>query len=61
MNEYRETVGLKKVESDLADSLLSNPNLTPLANTEKPMDQGAAPGAGADAGRSTTRVAFSSR
>lgn len=47
VNEYRETVGLKKVESDLADSLLSNPNLTPLANTEKPMDQGAAPGAGA--------------
>ena len=46
VNEYRELVGLKKVESDLADSLLSNPNLTPLANTEKPMDQGGgAPGA----------------
>lgn len=39
-NEYRETVGLLPVESDLADSLLSNPNLTPLANTKKPMDQG---------------------
>jgi len=36
LNEYRETTGRKKVESELADSLLSNPNLTPIANTEKP-------------------------
>ena len=36
VNEYREGTGKKKVESDLADSLLSNPNLTPIANTEKP-------------------------
>ena len=36
LNEYREATGRKKVESELADSLLSNPNLTPIANTEKP-------------------------
>ena len=36
LNEYREATGKKKVESELADSLLSNPNLTPIANTEKP-------------------------
>jgi HK97 family phage portal protein len=36
VNEYRDGTGKKKVESDLADSLLSNPNLTPIANTEKP-------------------------
>lgn len=34
-NEYREGTGKKKVDSELADSLLSNPNLTPIANTEK--------------------------
>ena len=49
VNEYREKVGRKKVESDLADSLLTNPNLTPIANTEKPFDaaqqQGAMMGA----------------
>ncbi len=40
-NEYRESSGRKKVVSDIADSLLSNPNQTPIANTEKPMnDQG---------------------
>jgi HK97 family phage portal protein len=53
-NEYREGTGKKKVESDLADSLLSNPNLTPIANTEKPFEpagqqpidmMGGAPGA----------------
>ncbi len=38
-NEYREHSGRKKVESELADSLLANPNLTPIANTEKPMEQ----------------------
>lgn len=36
LNEYRDATGKKKVESELADSLLSNPNLTPIANTEKP-------------------------
>lgn len=38
VNEYRERTGKKKVESDLADSLLANPNLTPIANTEKPFN-----------------------
>jgi len=38
-NEYRELTSRKKVESDLADSLLMNPNLTPIANTEKKMEQ----------------------
>lgn len=37
-NEYREATSRKKVESDLADSLLMNPNLTPIANTEKKME-----------------------
>jgi hypothetical protein len=36
-NEYREATGKKKVKADLADSLLMNPNLTPIANTEKEM------------------------
>ncbi len=35
VNEYRDMTGRKKVDSELADSLLSNPNLTPIANTEK--------------------------
>mgnify|MGYP001237117967 CR=1 FL=1 len=39
-NEYREATGRKTTESDLADSLLQNPNLTPIANTEKPMEDG---------------------
>ena len=39
VNEYRDAAGRKKVESDIADSLLSNPNQTPIANTEKPMNQ----------------------
>lgn len=38
-NEYREATSRKKVKSDLADSLLMNPNLTPIANTEKEMEQ----------------------
>ena len=42
VNEYRDATGRKKVESDLADSLLSNPNQTPIANTEKPMEQNVA-------------------
>lgn len=37
VNEYRERTGRKEVEADLADSLLANPNLTPIANTKKPM------------------------
>jgi len=40
-NEYREAAGRKKVVSDIADSLLSNPNQTPIANTEKAMNEGA--------------------
>lgn len=35
VNEYRIATGRKEVESELADSLLSNPNLTPIANTKK--------------------------
>lgn len=38
-NEYRDSTGRKTVKSDLADSLLQNPNLTPIANTEKEMEQ----------------------
>jgi HK97 family phage portal protein len=51
-NEYRTGTGRKEVESDLADSLLMNPNLTPIANTKKKMEEppqagvmGGAPGA----------------
>lgn len=55
MNEYREITGRKTVESELADSLLLNPNLAPVANTEKPfetgqvqpVDMGTAPAGGA--------------
>lgn len=36
VNEYRDGTGKKKVDSELADSLLQNPNQTPIANTEKP-------------------------
>ncbi|HIF64990.1 MAG TPA: phage portal protein [Acidimicrobiia bacterium] len=39
VNEYREMTGKDTVKSDLADSLLMNPNLTPIANTEKEMEQ----------------------
>ena len=47
-NEYRKATGKKTVESDLADSMLQNPNLTPIGNTEKPMPspQAQVPGAG---------------
>ncbi|HBZ17965.1 MAG TPA: phage portal protein [Betaproteobacteria bacterium] len=47
-NEYRKATGKKTVESDLADSMLQNPNLTPIGNTEKPMPSPEAqvPGAG---------------
>jgi len=54
LNEYRTGSGRKGVESDLADSLLMNPNLTPIGNTKKKMEsppmmaggppQGAVPG-----------------
>jgi HK97 family phage portal protein len=37
-NEYREATGRKIVHSDLGDSLLQNPNLTPIANTHKEME-----------------------
>jgi len=36
VNEYRDRTGKKTVESEIADQLLSNPNLVPIANTEKP-------------------------
>ncbi len=39
VNEYREMTGKDTVKSELADSLLMNPNLTPIANTEKEMEQ----------------------
>ena len=51
-NEYRIGSGRKEVEADLADSLLMNPNLIPIANTKKKMEDkpavdipGAVPGA----------------
>lgn len=55
LNEYRVGSGRKEVDSDLADSLLMNPNLTPIGNTKKKMEsppmmmpggpaQGAVPG-----------------
>jgi hypothetical protein len=49
-NEYRMGSGRKEVEADLADSLLMNPNLIPIANTKKKMEtapsveMGGAPG-----------------
>lgn len=38
-NEYRVGSGRKETESDLADSLLMNPNLIPISNTKKKMEQ----------------------
>lgn len=38
-NEYRGGTGKIEVVSELADSLLSNPNLTPIGNTEMPLDE----------------------
>lgn len=38
-NEYRIGSARKEVESDLADSLLANPNLIPIANTKKKMEE----------------------
>ena len=34
-NEYRTGSSRKEVDADLADSLLQNPNLIPIANTKK--------------------------
>jgi HK97 family phage portal protein len=34
-NEYRSGTGREKIKSDLMDSMLANPNLTPIGNTEK--------------------------
>ena len=38
-NEYRIGSGRKETESDLSDSLLLNPNLIPIANTKKKMEE----------------------
>ena len=38
-NEYRIGSGRKETESDLADSLLANPNLIPISNTKKKMEE----------------------
>lgn len=44
-NEYRDGTGRKKIKSELMDSLLANPNLTPIGNTEKKMESaGGEPG-----------------
>lgn len=37
-NEYRDGAGRKLIESELMDSMLANPNLTPIGNTEKPFE-----------------------
>lgn len=37
-NEYRVNAGLKRIDSELMDSMLANPNLTPIGNTEKKFD-----------------------
>lgn len=50
VNEYRIGSARKEVESDLADSLLMNPNLIPIANTKKKMEEGAAQVPGAPGG-----------
>jgi len=36
-NEYRDKTGKEKVDSYLADSMLANPNLAPIGNTEEAM------------------------
>jgi len=50
VNEYRFGSARKEVESELADSLLMNPNLIPIANTKKKMEEGAAQVPGAPGG-----------
>lgn len=37
-NEYRDGSGRSNIDSELMDSLLANPNLTPIGNTEKPFN-----------------------
>ena len=37
-NEYRDGTGRSNIESELMDSMLANPNLTPIGNTEKPFN-----------------------
>lgn len=55
-NEYRDGTGRKKVDSELADSMLASPNLAPIGNTEKKMEpppnpmMGGAPGMPAPVG-----------
>jgi len=49
-NEYREASGRTIVHSDLGDSLLQNPNLTPIANTHKAMEAPSAERGGAPPG-----------
>lgn len=44
-NEYRKASGRKEVDSDLADSMLANPNLTPIGNTKHKTEAPPAPGA----------------
>jgi len=43
-NEYREAAGRKTVDSELADSMLANPNLTPIGNTKKKLEMPQQPG-----------------
>lgn len=49
-NEYREASGRKAVDSELADSMLANPNLTPIGNTKKKTEMPAPPGAPPEGG-----------
>jgi len=50
VNEYRIGSARKEVDADLADSLLMNPNLIPIANTKKKMEENAAQVPGAPGG-----------
>jgi HK97 family phage portal protein len=56
-NEYRSSIGKKLIESELADSLLANPNLTPMGNTEKPTEVPDQAGAGSLADQSAEGAA----
>lgn len=56
-NEYREGAGRKKIDSELMDAMLTNPNLTPIGYTNKKWEPqqvagmpGAVPPAGAPGG-----------
>jgi len=46
-NEYRDKTGKEKVDSYLADSMLANPNLAPIGNTEEAMTKEEAMGGAA--------------